>query len=704
MEGRVKFRVDLESYEYDDVEDKETMVLKDPVSGKYFYLSVYEYRLLKALDGNLTLEEAVERLSLFGYHYPLDEAGAIVAKAAQLGLVLGTKFSTAQFQKHVKDQMEMAKKARRAANIYFMFIPLFNPDRFLEKTLWIAEIFANRFTMALAALALPGAVYCIVSGIQRIETEYLFFFNLENLLYLWITIAFAKLIHEFAHAYVAKSFGIHVPEMGVAFLIFFPCLFCNTTDAWQLADRKQRIAISAAGILVEGAVAIASAYIWYFSGAGIINSLAFYLMAVSFVSTVLFNGNPLMRFDGYFILMDLLRLPNLYTRALAYVKYLFMNRVLGISLVANPATTPREVVIFTIYGVAAFCYRIFLYLAISLGVYYRFDKLLGIILAVMAFSLFVVRPVIKGTKTLFMQRSEIHPKLAGVSVFTALFIVALVALLTPISRSSIYPCYMASAKVQKLTVPLQTSVAEVFIREGTPALKGDILFTLDTSLLKLSLLEKEVRREILRTEAKYFLLDEKRMANAPGKEIELRKVADEVERIKRDLFLAQAGIVAPFDGVVTNLDWRLQTGFEPGEGVVVGEFESPTDCVVHALVPARDLYKVSLAQEAKIWFVIGTGITLSGSIDQIKPYSEQDLKNLPFSSRLGGELATEHRGEDRTDVPLEALYLCSVNLRNPDGMIPLGMTGKFILHLPAQSVLARVVDSVFATFNKELIF
>ena len=385
MEGRMKFRVDLQAHKYDDVEERHTVVLKDPVSGKYFYLTVYEYRLLKTLDGNLTLEEAVDRLSSHGYYYSVQEAAAIVGKAAQMGLVLGTKFGTAQFQEHMKNQMETAKKARRLSSIYFAFIPLVNPDKFLEKTLWIAQLFANKFTMGLIALALPGALYCIIAGIPQIQTEYLFFFNLENLVCLWITLAFTKLIHEFAHAYVAKSFGLHVPEMGVAFLIFFPCLFCNTTDAWQLADRRQRMAISAAGILVEGAVAIASTYVWYFTNPGIINSLAFYLMAVSFISTILFNGNPLMRFDGYFILMDLLKLPNLSTRAMAYVKYLFMNRVLGISLVSNSATTPREVFIFTVYGVAAFLYRVFLYTAIVLGVYYRFDKLLGILLALLAF-------------------------------------------------------------------------------------------------------------------------------------------------------------------------------------------------------------------------------------------------------------------------------------------------------------------------------
>jgi putative peptide zinc metalloprotease protein len=403
MEDRVKFRIDLEAHKYDDVEGKDTVVLKDPASGKYFYLSSYEYRFLKTLDGNRTLEEAIKQLILSGYYYSLEEASAITGKAAQLGLVLGTKFGAAQF-------------------------------------------------------------------------------------------------------------------------------------------------------------------------------------------------------------------PN------------------------------------------------------------------------------------------YEERKEIRFRPVGVLTFTAILCLLTAALVTPISRRSVYPCYIASAKVQKLTVPLETSVAEVFIREGTTASKGDLLFTLDSSLLRLRLAEKEIQRDMSKTELNYLLLDKKGMAKASEKEIELHKVEDEVSRITRDLNLAENGVVAPFDGVVTDLDYRLQTGFQPGEGVVVGEFESSSDCVVNALVPASDLPKVRKGQKAKTWLGIGRGLTLTGAVDEVKPYSEQDLRNLPFSSRFGGELATEMRSEDRTDVPLEAFYRCSMNFRNTDGRIPLGMTGRFIVDAPAQTLLSRLLEGVFKTFHKEAIF
>ena len=174
---------------------------------------------------------------------------------------------------------------------------------------------ASKWTAFLVILAAPGALYLVIDALPRIELEYLFFFNWSNLLFLWVTIGVVKLVHEFAHAYVAKRFGLHVPEMGIAFLIFFPCLYCNTTEAWQLANPRQRASIAGAGIVAEAVVAVFSTYLWYYTQPGLVNSLAFYLMAISFASTILFNGNPLLKFDGYFILIDMLALPNLATNS-----------------------------------------------------------------------------------------------------------------------------------------------------------------------------------------------------------------------------------------------------------------------------------------------------------------------------------------------------------------------------------------------------
>jgi putative peptide zinc metalloprotease protein len=701
MESLPKFRFDLTAFHQQEKDGKTRVVLKDNVSGKYFRLSEYEYTLLKALDGTVTLEQAVEKLRNAGHYYSEEDAKHVLGKAAQLGLLLGTRFGTSQFQQHLKGNMERARRTKFLSSVYFLFIPILNPDRFLEKTLWIFRLVANKWTAVPAALAAPGALYLVISGIPRMELGYLFFFNWQNLLLLWITLAITKLVHEFSHAYAAKRLGLHVPEMGVAFLIFFPCLYCNTTDAWQLADRKQRAVISAAGIIAEAIIAIVSAYIWYFSKPGMINSLAFYLMAVSFVSTVLFNGNPLLKFDGYFILIDFLGMPNLATNSFKYLKYLFNNKVLGNTLFENPAANTRETLIFTVYGISAFLYRIVLYAGIIGAVYYRFDKAIGILLALLALCLFVVRPTFLGVKSLYTGRREIHPKLSGLAVFAAIFAVTLGILCLPWSTKSVYPCFVDSQKTQKLAVPIHTLVKEVFVREGSSVQKGEVLFSLDISYLSLKLKQKHLEREVVENEIEMLLLDEDERSQAGKKEVELRQVEDEIKLLKDQFVLVDKSTVAPFDGVVTDLDARLQEGFQPGEGVVVGDLRSLTRCVVRALVPAKDIHKVRQGKEVEIWLPVGPGRVFRRKIDAIKSYSETDLRNSPFSSRVGGELATEVRDERQKDSPLEAQYDCSVNLVNDNRDILLGMTGRLAVSSPPRSVAARVYENIVRTFNRE---
>ncbi len=682
---------------------RKIVVLKDSISDKYFRLSADEFRVLKTFDGTRTVDEALEELELTGHYYGVEEAGTLVGKASRMGLMLGTDASSARFQLRMKESMEAAKRSARFSSIYFLFIPLVNPDRFLTATLHYVKALCNRRTGGLVVMLAPGALYLLVLGLDRIDTEYLFFFNWENLLYLWITIALTKLVHEFAHAYTAKSFGLHVPQMGFAFLIFLPCLYCNTTDAWQLADRKERIAISAAGIIAEATVAILSVYVWYFSKPGVVNSLAFYLMAVSFVSTVLFNGNPLMKFDGYFILIDVLGVPNLQQKSFAHIKYLFMNRVLGIASYATNQLSASDELLFTFYGVSAFLYRIFLYTGIVAGVYYRFDKFIGIVLASLACALFVVKPVVKGIRTMVQKRKDMRPRLSGLLVFGGIVGLVLIPLSIPVSSTSVYPCYLDAARVQKLVVPLQTSVSEVRVAEGDRVKAGQLLFRLDTTRLDLNLANKQIERSIKTKEMELLLLDPEKMGQAPEKLIEISQLDHDIRILKKNLAISRETLVAPFDGVVTRLDYKVKPGFEPGEGIVVGELESRLECLIKTVVPERTASRISAGQTLEIWFPVGTGHRYSATIDEVKQFSEKTLTQGPLSSRVGGEVATEAKSREEPDAPIEAQYIFSSRFTNEEGL-PLRIAGRSIVSFPPESILSRLFRDAVQAFNRESIF
>ncbi|MBI5250031.1 MAG: hypothetical protein HY912_11100, partial [Desulfomonile tiedjei] len=499
-EAKPRFRPDILRHTHDEAHGGRSIILEDPLANKFFRISPYEYELLSILDGTLSLRDAIDRLKLRGRHFTLNHAAKLADKFSKAGLLLGTSYGTSKVQTDFKDKLQQELRQRSILKLYYLYIPVLNPDKFLEKTLKIWKIFANRITLAIALLLIPGAVYLLVIGLQRFEAEYLFFFNLQNLIVLWIAIAIVKLIHEFSHAYTAKSFGLRVPEMGVAFLIFFPCLYCNTTAAWQLSDRKERMSIALAGVLSEVAVAVIATYIWYFTKPGLLNSIAFYLVAISVISSVLFNGNPLLKFDGYFVMSDWLRIPNLQAKAFNFLRYLFFNRVLGVEAIEAPGSSIKESSILVSYGILAFLYRIVLYAGIIERIYSKFDKTLGLILGAIAFAMFIVRPLGRGGANLLRRRSEMHFRPRGLTVFLVLAIGIVLMVACPWSEHSVYPCYLESAIVRQIVVPADAPVRQVAIRQGNVVKSGEILFSLNPVPLIHNLKDKQAGRSFIKAE------------------------------------------------------------------------------------------------------------------------------------------------------------------------------------------------------------
>jgi len=407
-----------------------------------------------------------------------------------------------------------------------------------------------------------------------------------------------------------------------------------------------------------------------------------------------------MKFDGYFILMDYLRKPNLAARSSAYVKYLFMNRVLGLAEVANPARSAEENLLLSAYGVSAFIYRFFLYFGIVVGIYSRFDKLLGIVLAVVALGLFVLRPLTMGTLNLWRRRKEFNFRLKEGLVFVGVVAAVVTLLAWPWSSKSIFPCYMESSKTQKIAIPFQTTIADVFIRQGMPVEKGALLLQLEPYSLQLELVRKKIEKEVIRSTLWLTRMDDKEKDKAQGQEIELTRAEAGVRKIEQDLELAQHGITAPFSGVVTTLDPRVQKGFMPGRGIVLGELKSPRDCVVHALVPGMYVYKIRQGQPVDIWFPVNGGTTFRKRIESVRAYNERDLTDSPFSSRFGGEIATEVEGHYASDAPLEDLYVCSVSFSD-NQKIPLGLTGRLVVSSPPESTLERIFHHAVQRINRE---
>jgi putative peptide zinc metalloprotease protein len=340
---------------------REYWVLKDPLALKYYRFEEEEFAILQMLDGEATLEQiqesferqfAPQRISAAELHRligMLHRSGLILADAAGQGTALRERFD------------ERRKQERWAALSQVLSLRFrgFDPDRLLDRLdRWFGWFFSTPATcvvalIALSALLLVGAEFDVFRAKLPRFRE---FFAAGNWYWLAVTLAFTKVLHEFGHGLACKRFGGQCHEMGVMLLCFTPCLYCNVTDSWTIPSKWRRAAIGAAGMYVELLLASLATFGWWFSHPGLVNSLCLNVMFVSSVSTLLFNANPLLRYDGYYILSDLLEIPNLRQKASAVLRATFAKWVLGLPERPDPFLPARHRGWFALYSVASAVY------------------------------------------------------------------------------------------------------------------------------------------------------------------------------------------------------------------------------------------------------------------------------------------------------------------------------------------------------------
>ena len=338
-------------------------VVKDPVSLKYYRFNQQEYYVFQRLTGGSTLEEirkqfeqrfAPDRLTLEdleGFARQLVTAGLVQHESPNAGREL---FAKAQKQRRTK-------RLATFTNILYIKLPVFDPDRLLGKMigpLW--WVFTHTFLWLSVILMASAGLFVLFHYKTFYEKlpAYQEFFAFRTMLYMWIALGIVKVIHEFGHGLSCKAFGGESHEMGFLFMCFSPALYCNVTDSWTVADKWKRITISFAGIWVELIIASIATYVWWYSPAWpFINNVAMCLMVLCSVSTFVFNANPLMRFDGYYIMADWLEVPNLRERSNRFLSNTFQEHALGIEVQPEAYMAPSRKFLFMAYAIASFIYR-----------------------------------------------------------------------------------------------------------------------------------------------------------------------------------------------------------------------------------------------------------------------------------------------------------------------------------------------------------
>ena len=350
-------------------------VLQDHSSGRFQRFTPSAYRIIGLMDGKRTVQKIWDSVREdLGEEAPTQEE--VVRLLSQLHSVDALQADvvpdTSELLKRFKKQ-RYGKWKQNLRSPLFMRFPLLDPEGFLARFQGLARPFFSWPGAILWLIVVGAAVF--QAGLNWPElTENITdrILSPKNLVILWLVFPFLKAFHEFGHGFATKIKGGEVHEMGIMLLLFTPIPYVDASSASAFREKRKRVVVGAAGMAVEVFIAALALFVWINVEPGPIRSVAYNVIFIAGVSSLLFNGNPLLRYDSYYILSDLIEIPNLGSRGTKYVGYLFQRYLFGMRDEEPPLSTRGERVWFVIYTVTAFVYRMFIYTAIILFVASKF--------------------------------------------------------------------------------------------------------------------------------------------------------------------------------------------------------------------------------------------------------------------------------------------------------------------------------------------
>lgn len=410
-----------------DYRGKVWYVLQDHAAGRSHRFSPAAYLFIGMMDGKHTVQQLWDAINLqAGDQAPTqDEVIRLLGQihAADALICDVTPDSRELFRRY--QRQERTKLKQRLWTPMAIRIPLLDPERFLQRTLAFGSLVFNNYTAVLWLLVVfTGAVLTGVHWDDLTENIVDIALTPQNLLLIWFIYPVVKALHELGHAYTTKLSGGEVHEIGIMFLVFMPVPYVDVSSAWAFREKGKRMLVGASGIAVELFLGALALFVWLSVEPGTVHAVAYNVMLISGVSTLFFNGNPLLRFDGYYVLADALEIPNLGGRSNKYIGYLVQRYLFKVKDADSPADSAGECFWFVVYGIAAFFYRMFIMFVIILYVGGKFFTI-GIALAIWATITQLLIPMGKNMAFLFksprLQRSRKRSVALATLILTIIF-------------------------------------------------------------------------------------------------------------------------------------------------------------------------------------------------------------------------------------------------------------------------------------------
>ncbi|MEM7251573.1 MAG: biotin/lipoyl-binding protein [Pseudomonadota bacterium] len=582
-------------------------------------------------------------------------------------------------------------------NYLFVRIPLVRPGRILESVVpHLGFLFSQTWWLVLFGV-FAASLYLLVLQWPVFLTTAADAFSLEGLVFFALALAGVKVCHELGHGIAATWHGCRVGTMGVAFIVLFPVLYTDTSDAWRLPSRKHRLLIDAAGVLAELNIAILATAVWVLAPDGPLRSAMFFLATASWITSLAVNLNPFMRFDGYYFLSDLTGERNLQTRSFSWGRWQLREWLFDLRESKPEGISPMRARYLVAYAWATWVYRFVLFISIALLVYHLFFKLLGVILLLTELAWFIGRPIASELVEWWKRRKEIamrsrpYISLLCLVVFTALVVI-------PWDARVAVPVVISSEKGGAIHLSESARLRSVHVHEGAAVKTGDILFRFDSPALEFELSQVQNRIRLQKQTLSTIASDPGQRAQRLITEHELNLDEERADAIRRRLDALV--IVAPHDGEVRDLDPYLHRDRWVGPEHSLGRIIHQHDVLLRGFLSADDLVRVRRGITTG-WFIpddIGLG-KQAVRLRDVAPTAATDHAIPYLASVFDGPIPTERDAQGDLKL-LRAFHEVTLESMS-NTRWPRATRGAVVLEGDPESYFARVHQRVLAVLSRE---
>ncbi len=586
-------------------------------------------------------------------------------------------------------------------NYLFVKIPLVRPQRFIDRTLpLVAFAFGRAFWVAIAATGFAG-LYLVSRQWEAFTATFVSFLSWDGAVTFAITLAVVKSLHELGHAYTAARFGCRVPSMGICFMVLAPMLYTDVTDAWRLTSRRQRLAIDAAGMAVELALACLATMAWVFLPDGPLRAAAFSVATVGWIMSVAVNLNPLMRFDGYYILSDLIGVDNLQARAFALGRWRLREALLGLG-----ATPPEPLArglrrLLVVYAWTVWVYRLVLFTGIALMVYHMTFKVLGVVLFLIEIVYFIARPIWSEAAAWWSERRRI--RVAPRAWISAGAVAALaVAAVVPWSTRIRVPAVVEAAELSRVFPPRPGHVEQILVAAGQRVTAGEPIARISSAELAHEL--ALARRRIALIEMRLA----RRGADDADRErsltLERELQAERSRRAGLEREAAELVLRAPHDGIVVELNRELHPGRAVSRSEHMATIAGEGGLIVRGYVAGEDLARVSADGRGLFAPDDATRPRLPVALADVATSASRSIEIAELASVHGGPVAVRPQmetGGQRRLAPIAATYLTRFAVDPGEPRPEKAERGVVLLEGAAESLAERALRQVLKVLVRE---